>query len=127
MSVREEQSQFVKMVGKFIGRATFTIQDAEDLLALVKAREAAGEKAVALTFGDAYRDPRVMFPYGKPHSLHKSRLAIDFNVFKDGRYLSGQGYPSLGEFWESIGGSWGGRWGDPNHFSLGESDIMHTT
>jgi len=24
----------------------------------------------------------------------------------------------LGLYWESIGGSWGGRFGDGNHFSL---------
>jgi len=24
----------------------------------------------------------------------------------------------LGEYWESIGGSWGGRFGDGNHYSL---------
>ena len=70
-----------------------------------------------LTFGDAYRDPRC--PYGHPTSLHRERLAIDLNVFKDGVYLSGPGmYTELGVFWESIGGSWGGRFDDDNHFSL---------
>jgi len=72
-----------------------------------------------VTFGDAYRDPRAEFPYGQPRSLHKSRLAIDLNVFRDGEYLQKtEDYSALGDFWESIGGSWGGRFGDGNHFSL---------
>ena len=48
-----------------------------------------------LTFGDAYRDSRVFGSfgskkegaYGKWKSNHKRRLAIDFNLFKDGVYL----------------------------------------
>jgi len=70
-----------------------------------------------LTFGDAYRDPRV--PYGHPKSLHKERLAVDFNLFKDGKYLKEtDDHRPLGEYWESIGGSWGGRFKDGNHYSL---------
>lgn len=70
-----------------------------------------------LTFGDAYRDPRC--PYGNPKSLHHKRLAVDFNVFKDGEYLTDtEDYRELGEYWESLGGSWGGRFGDGNHFSM---------
>ena len=70
-----------------------------------------------LTFGDAYRDPRC--PYGHPKSLHRKRLAIDLNLFRDGRYLKNtEDYRPLGEYWESLGGSWGGRFGDGNHCSL---------
>ncbi len=70
-----------------------------------------------LTFGDAYRDPRC--PYGHPHSLHRQRLAIDLNAFKGGEYLAETSdYEPLGSYWESIGGTWGGRFGDGNHFSL---------
>jgi hypothetical protein len=51
--------------------------------------------------------------------LHKSRLAVDLNVFRDGKYLTtGEQYADLGEFWESIGGAWGGRFNDGNHFSF---------
>ena len=35
-----------------------------------------------LTFGDAYRDPRVT--YGHKDSLHRKRLAVDLNLFLDG-------------------------------------------
>ena len=72
-----------------------------------------------LTFGDAYRDPRATFPYSHPDSLHKKRLAVDFNVFRNGKLLqSGNDFIDLGEFWESIGGTWGGRFNDGCHFSM---------
>ena len=54
-------------------------------------------------------------------SFHYDRLAIDLNLFKDNIYLrSTESHLPLGEYWESLGGSWGGRWGDGNHYSLGE-------
>ena len=69
------------------------------------------------TLGDAYRDPRC--PYGHPRSLHGKKLAIDLNVFKDSEYLIySNDHKPFGEFWESIGGSWGGRFNDGNHYSL---------
>lgn len=78
-----------------------------------------------LTFGDAYRDPRlhgdvgVKKSYSSANSLHKSRLAVDFNLFKNGRYLTAtEDHRKLGEYWESIGGTWGGRFNDGNHYSL---------
>lgn len=85
------------------------------------------EKGYELTLGDAYRDPRVhgevgvKKSYSSANSLHKERLAIDLNLFKNQVYLkSTEDYLPLGEYWESIGGAWGGRFsqGDGNHFSL---------
>ncbi len=56
---------------------------------------------------------------GKKNSLHKKKLAIDLNLFKDGVYLTKtEDHQRLGEYWESIGGSWGGRFNDGNHYSL---------
>ena len=53
------------------------------------------------------------------NSLHYLKLAADVNLFRDGRYLdSTEDHLPLGEFWESIGGSWGGRFHDGNHYSL---------
>ena len=85
-----------------------------------------------LTFGDAYRSPEVT--YGHSESLHRSRLAVDFNLFVDGAWIDGRGdaaemteewllWLKLGRFWEFIGGTWGGRFTGPiardmNHFSL---------
>jgi hypothetical protein len=57
--------------------------------------------------------------YSSANSLHKDRLAIDLNLFKNQDYLkSTEDYLPLGEYWESIGGAWGGRFNDGNHFSL---------
>jgi len=80
-----------------------------------------------LTFGDAYRDPRVFGSlgtkagYGRKYSNHKVRLAIDFNLFKEGKYLtSTEDHRPLGEFWESLGNgcTWGGHFDDGNHYSI---------
>jgi len=80
-----------------------------------------------LTFGDAYRDPRLhgqmgwKVGYGAASSCHKIRLAVDFNLFKDGVFLdSTEAHTPLGEQWEKMGGTWGGRFKDANHYSLGE-------
>lgn len=62
-------------------------------------------------------------------SCHYIQLAADLNLFKDGKYLTDtKDHQKLGEFWESMGGSWGGRFGesspgagdghDGNHYSL---------
>lgn len=70
-----------------------------------------------LSFGDAYRDGRCW--YGHTHSLHKLRLAVDLNLFKNGVYLTDTAdHKVLGEFWESLGNQWGGRFGDGNHYSV---------
>lgn len=78
-----------------------------------------------LTVGDAYRDPRLHGQvgekkgYGASSSCHKLRLAIDLNLFIKGVYqTSSEAYTPLGEYWESLGGSWGGRFEDGNHFSI---------
>jgi hypothetical protein len=93
----EKQQRFVHMI-------TMLIQHAEYI----------GYK---LTFGDAYRDERC--PYGHPYSLHRKRLAIDLNLYKDGHWLKKtEDHLLLGEYWESIGGTWGGRFKDGNHYSL---------
>ena len=73
-----------------------------------------------LTFGDAYRDPRAFKggePYGSEVSKHKQRLAVDFNLFKDGEYLSStEDHALLGRYWKTLGGTWGGDWQDGNHY-----------
>lgn len=68
-----------------------------------------------VTGGDLFRDARCR--YGAAKSLHKLRLAIDLNLFRDGRYLERtEDHRPLGEWWESIGGVWGGRFDDGNHY-----------
>ena len=77
-----------------------------------------------LTFAEAYRTPEqaalnAKSGKGISTSLHLDRLAVDFNLFKDGTYLTAtDDHKALGEYWESIGGSWGGRFNDGNHYSL---------
>jgi hypothetical protein len=56
------------------------------------------------------------------NSYHYKRLAIDLNLFKDGKYLRNtKDHLPFGLFWESLGGSWGGRYNDGNHYSWGEN------
>lgn len=101
MSLREKQSKFLRMVADLIIYAY--------------------DHGYELTGGDLYRDPRC--PYGSERSFHHRRLAIDLNLFKNGKYLTRTSdHQKLGEYWESIGGTWGGRFGnaDGNHYSLGE-------
>jgi len=85
-----------------------------------------------LTFGDAYRDHRLHGKsgerkgYGASNSVHKLRLAVDFNLFLDGEYITDgdcEEYKLLGEAWESIHplARWGGRFKDANHFSFEHS------
>ena len=77
-----------------------------------------------LSFAEAYRPPDVAELYARQgrgirNSLHCERLAIDLNLFRDGQYLdSTEAHRPLGEYWESIGGTWGGRFQDGGHYSL---------
>lgn len=105
MTLGQKQRKFTRMIAQLIDYAY--------------------QNGFELTFGDAYRDPRlhgdvgVKKSYSSANSLHKSRLAVDFNLFKNGQYLTTtEAHRSLGEYWESIGGTWGGRWNDGNHYSL---------
>lgn len=105
MTLGQKQRKFTLMISKLI--------------------QFAYENGYELTFGDAYRDPRVhgevgvKKSYSSANSLHKERLAVDFNLFKDGKYLTAsEDHRPLGEYWEYLGGSWGGRFNDGNHYSL---------
>ena len=53
------------------------------------------------------------------NSMHYHKLAVDINLFKDGEYLTKTSdHQELGEYWELIGGVWGGRFSRPdgNHY-----------
>jgi hypothetical protein len=78
----------------------------------------------ACTFGHAYRCQEC--PVGRPQSVHKSRLAVDLNLFKDGKYLTDtEAYRAFGEYWEALGewNRWGGAWDDGNHFSYEHNGV----
>ena len=82
------------------------------------------EMGYEITLGEAYRTPEqaewnAQRGKGVINSLHCERLAIDLNLFKDGNYLPNTiDHKPLGELWEQMGGAWGGRFGDGNHYSL---------
>lgn len=105
----QKQRRFVRMIGLLI--------------------EYAYTNGYELTFGDAYRDPRVhgdagvKKSYSSANSVHKQRLAVDFNLFKDGKYLTdSEAHRPLGEFWKSLHPDccWGGDFSSPdgNHYSM---------
>lgn len=79
----------------------------------------AHELGYQVTLGDAYRDPRVT--YGHPNSSHRKRLAIDINLFKEGKYLTAtENHRILGDWWKAQHplARWGGDWEDGNHYSF---------
>lgn len=106
MTLGEKQRQFSRMLADLIRWAY--------------------ENGYEMTFGEAYRTPEqaalnAAKGIGISKSLHTLRLAVDMNLFKSGTYLTDtDAYRPLGEKWESMGGSWGGRFSKPdgNHFSL---------
>jgi len=110
MSLRENQSRFALNVA-------FLILEAEKL-------------GYEVTLGDSFRDPRVFGKVGEKkgyshkNSTHKSRLAIDLNLFKDGRYITdSEGHDKLHDFWvDKCGGSPMIK-GDPNHYSYKHNGV----
>lgn len=112
MTLREKQSLFAVLAAKLILYATL-------------------DCGFAVTFGEAYRSPEEAARLAKArkgikNSLHTQRLALDLNVFHDGRYIADGNaveYRKLGEWWEAqsfegIACCWGGRFRDGNHFSI---------
>lgn len=106
--------------------STFTTQ-CEFTHLVPKLLEKAWELGYEVTLGDAYRDPRahgdfgVKVGYGAAKSVHKKRLAIDLNLFKNGQFLQGtEDHRELGEWWEKQHelARWGGRFADGNHYSF---------
>jgi hypothetical protein len=52
-------------------------------------------------------------------SCHYLFLAVDIDLFKNGKYLDQTpSHKPLGDFWKNMGGIWGGSWGDGNHYSV---------
>ncbi|MBC4010444.1 M15 family metallopeptidase [Morganella morganii] len=113
MSMVDKQNTFTGMVAKLIVFAQ--------------------SKGYKLTFGEAYRTPEqaklnAKAGSGISNSLHTQRLAVDFNLFDaSGKWLTATSdFTELGEYWESLGGSWGGRFKtrpDGNHFSLEHNGV----
>jgi len=128
-TLRQKQSRFVRYVGLLIewadlqgyemtfGEAWRTPEQAE-LNAMPGAVRQAVIKALRPVL-PALADLLEKHPRkGIRNSLHSDRLAVDFNLFRGGKLT--QDYKPLGEYWESLAPDcrWGGRFGDPPHFSI---------
>ena len=121
MTLRQRQSKFARLIPRLI--------------------DFAYEQGYEITFGDAWAfnlwsiinlildvlpenlEKKVRSRTHKLSSFHYDRLAIDLNLFKDGKFLtSTKAHTPLGIYWESLDPdcTWGGRRGDGNHYSLGE-------
>lgn len=114
MTLSEKQRLFTRLVGELI--------------------EFAYKSGYELTFGDAFRSDeqiaeKVKAGVGIKNSLHGKRLAIDFNLFKDGVFLiTTEDHLQLGIFWEGLHPlcRWGGRFKpkpDGNHYSLEHNGV----
>lgn len=83
-------------------------------------------KGWKFTYGETYRSPIKAEENAEAHtgianSLHTLKLAVDLNIFNSvGMFETFEDFRPIGEYWESIGGSWGGRFKnqDCDHFSL---------
>ena len=88
----------------------------------------ADARGYSVTFGEAWRTPEqakwnAANGIGTVTSLHIERLAVDLNLFKDGRFITdGEGHTELGKWWKSLNADhrWGGDFAkkDYNHYSI---------
>jgi hypothetical protein len=109
MTLRQKQSIFIFLVARLIIFAY--------------------ENGYEMTFGEAYRSPEealrlTKLNKGIENSLHIKKLAIDINLFKDGKFLSStESHKLLGDWWERQHRHcrWGGRWNDGNHYEFTET------
>lgn len=95
--------------------------------------EFAFNQGLELTFGEAYRTNEQQLIYyqtGKSQTMnsnHLKRLAVDFNVFKNGNLTyDWDTYKILGDFWETLDpkNRWGGDW-NKNDIKDGFIDAPH--
>lgn len=84
------------------------------------------EQGYELTFGDAYRDARAFGDFGEEKSysaaksVHKLRLAVDFNLWIENQLIKTSDHDAwviLHEYWSQMGGA-DAIPNDANHFSL---------
>lgn len=91
------------------------------------------ENNYKLTFGEAWRTQEQAELYAKSgkgisNSLHLIRLAVDLNLFIDGKYQTdSEAYRPLGEYWKNLDHDcrWGGDFKskDAVHFSLTHNGV----
>lgn len=111
LTLRQKQSLFARCLGELLQYAT--------------------HRSYELTLGEAHVDTPRKTRAGRTvddgvhmtNSLHYSRLAVDVNLFIDGKYISDgqhEAWTELGTLWEQLHHlcRWGGRFNDANHFSV---------
>jgi len=115
-----------------VERLKVTLRQTQSLFVRLKAKLIvfAYDHGYELTDGEAWRSPEeakrlAKLGVGIQNSLHIKKLAQDFNLFKDGRFLSStESHRLLGEYWEKQHKlcRWGGRWKDGNHYEMTEKE-----
>ena len=108
MTIREKQSVFARNIARLI--------------------QFAYAEGYEVTFGEAWRPPETAAMYaadgrGISNSLHTQRLAVDFNLFFDGKWLQDSAsFGLLGAYWKTLhpDNRWGGDFRKPDgcHFSM---------
>lgn len=111
MTLRQKQSAFAVLAARLILEAQ--------------------RRGYEVTFGETYRSPEEAARLAAArkgaaikNSLHTLKLAIDLNLFRDGRLLSStEAHRPLGEWWEAqstdeVVCCWGGHFDDGNHYSV---------
>jgi len=80
----------------------------------------AERRGYSVTFGDAWASAGHM-----AGSNHYRRLAIDLNLFKDGRYITDdEGHKELHEWWVDKCGGAEMIAGDANHYSFKHNGVI---
>ena len=127
-SLREKQSRFCKILPRFIDYAysqgyelTFGETWRADAQAEINSLGRKGRATLATMIQHAYPGLSAAIRRsgnGIKLSLHCSRLAVDFNVVKDGTLVSMP--KELSNYWKSLGEDHcaGNDFGDPPHLSI---------
>jgi len=87
------------------------------------------ELGYEVSLGDAWARPSDVNSKGKrthkPWSNHYDRIAIDLNLFKNGKWLKAtEAHAELGAYCELLGGCWGGHFDDGNHYSIRHRGVV---
>ena len=110
-----------------------TIRQKQSLLVVLLAHLIleANRRGYELTFGQYKRteqqaNANAKKGIGIKKSLHILGLAMDINLFKNGKYMTETSdHEELGIYWESLHPltRWGGRFNDGNHYSIEHNGV----
>ena len=105
MRLSEKQSDFLWMVHDLLmyTKEVLTDEDIEDglYIKIVEWNRTIEQQKYYVSIGTS----KTM------DSKHLKGLAVDFALLKEGKFIKNHiVYTLMGMYWESIGGTWGGRW-----------------